>query len=145
MIRDLHGDDAQTFIDVIHEVCSILFLLRPSLITCPPHSVTFELSLSAGQALDLPDLQPQLRSKCLGALYRICGRQASLPRSLRIPLCYNRLDTPLYRGGFADVWRGEYQGRSVAVKALRVYSTSDSVKITSVGPRSLAKKCSSSG
>jgi len=37
------------------------------------------------------------------------------------------------------VWKGKYQDRHVAVKALRVYSTSDFVKITSVGSRSLTK------
>ncbi|KAF9645531.1 kinase-like protein, partial [Thelephora ganbajun] len=61
----------------------------------------------------------------LSALYRVCSHQALLPRSLQIPVCYNRSDNPLYHGGFADVWKGEYQGRHVAVKALRVYSTSD--------------------
>jgi hypothetical protein len=59
--------------------------------------------------------------------------------SLQVPLCYNRLGTPLYRGGYADVWKGEHQGRSVAVKVLRIYSTSDFDKITRVGPYSLPK------
>ena len=76
---------------------------------------------------------------CLSVLCRICGRWALLPRSLRIPICYNRFETPLYRGGFADVWKGEYRGRHVAVKVLRVYSTSDFVKIASVGSRGLAE------
>jgi len=31
------------------------------------------------------------------------------------------------------VWKGEHQGRTVAVKVLRVYSTSDFNKITNVG------------
>ena len=35
-------------------------------------------------------------------------------------------------GGFADVWRGNYEGREVAVKVLRVYMTSDFKKITRV-------------
>ena len=34
MVRDLRGDDAQTFIDVIHEVRSVLFFPRHSLIAC---------------------------------------------------------------------------------------------------------------
>ena len=91
------------------------------------------------QALDLPDLPPRLRGKCLSALCRICRRQALLPRSLKIPICYNRSATPLYRGGFADVWKGEYQGRYVAVKVLRVYSTSDIGKIVRVSLRTPAK------
>jgi len=69
----------------------------------------------------------------LNALCRICGRQASLPRSLQIPLSYDRSNNPLYRGGYTDLWKGEYQGLDVAVKVLRVYSTSDFDKITSVG------------
>lgn len=34
MVRDLRGDDAQTFIDVIHEVCSVFSFLIHSLFTC---------------------------------------------------------------------------------------------------------------
>ena len=64
---------------------------------------------------------------------KICGRQALLPRSLQIPLCYDRSVDAMYSGGYADVWMGEHQGRKVAVKVLRVYSTSDLDRITSVG------------
>ena len=63
----------------------------------------------------------------------MCGRQALLPRSFQIPLCYDRSEDALYSGGYADVWMGEHQGRKVAVKVLRVYSTSDLNKVTSVG------------
>ncbi|KAF9789392.1 kinase-like domain-containing protein [Thelephora terrestris] len=101
MIGYLLGDDAQTFIDIMDE------------------------------ALDRTDLPPRLRRKCLSALCKICGRHALLPRSLKIPLCYDRQGTALYHGGYADVWKGEYRGLQVAVKVLRVYSTSDFEKITS--------------
>lgn len=141
MIGYLRGGDAQTFIDVIHKVRVhapsfprrglIAFILSGSLVPL--------LLPLAHQALDLPDLPPRLRRKCLSTLCRICGRQASLPRSLQIPLCYDRSGNPLYRGGYADVWKGEHQGCPVAVKALRVYSTSDFDKITSVGSRRLFK------
>jgi len=63
----------------------------------------------------------------------MCGRQALLPKSLQISFSYNRLEVPRYRGGYADVWVGDHGGRQVAVKVLRVYSTSDFKKITSVG------------
>ena len=52
---------------------------------------------------------------------------------MQIPLCYNRSDPPLYHGGFAEVRKGEHQGREVAVKVLKVYQTSDFDKITRVG------------
>jgi hypothetical protein len=128
----LRGDDAQTFIDVIHKVRThiLSFLGSVGLIAfvgClfPPPSTD--------QALDLPDLPQRLWGKCLSALCRLCGRQALLPKSLRITFGYNRFDIPLYKGGFADVWMGEYQGRKVAVKVLRVCSTSNFDKITGVG------------
>ena len=91
------------------------------------------------QALNLPGLTPRLRGKCLSALCRICGRHGLLPRSLQIPICYNRSDTPLYHGGFADIWKGEHGGRHVAVKVLRVYSTSDIRKITNVSIQRLVE------
>ena len=43
------------------------------------------------------------------------------------------MNTPLYRGGYADVWEGEYQARKVAVKVLTVCMTSNLDKITRVG------------
>jgi len=81
----------------------------------------------------LDSLGLRLKKKCLSALCKICGRQALLPSSFKIPLCYDRLEDALYSGGYADVWMGEHQGRKVAVKVLRVYSTSDLDKITTVG------------
>ena len=39
----------------------------------------------------------------------------------------------MYRGGFADVWKYQHQGREVAVKVLRVYATSDLEVIIRVG------------
>jgi hypothetical protein len=50
-----------------------------------------------------------------------------------IPLCYDRTDVPLYRGGYADLWRGKHNGLEVAAKVLRVYSTSGSKAIRKVG------------
>lgn len=78
-------------------------------------------------------LTPSLRRKCLTTLCKVCSRHGLLPRSVQIPLCYNPLDTPLYHGGYADVWKGEYQGRDVAVKVLKVYSTDDIDKVKQVG------------
>lgn len=101
------------------------------------------------KALDLPKLELKLWKKCLSTLCKICGRQALLPKSLQIPVCYNQSGVPKYRGGYADVWLGEHQGLQVAVKVLRVYSTSDFNKIINVGylcstpdsPRKLTVTC----
>ncbi|KAF9645417.1 hypothetical protein BDM02DRAFT_3101364, partial [Thelephora ganbajun] len=37
---------------------------------------------------------------------------------------------PVYRGGFADVWKGQYHGREVAAKVLRVWKEGDLGRIT---------------
>ena len=58
-----------------------------------------------------------------------------LPRSLQIELCYNPTSVLHCRGGFADVWKGEYCGLDVAAKVLRIYATSDLRKITRVSHR----------
>ena len=68
----------------------------------------------------------------LATLCKICEHQALLPRSVKIPLCYDRTGTALYRGGYTDVWKGEHEGREVAVKVLMVYMTSNLGKITQV-------------
>ena len=44
---------------------------------------------------------------------------------MQIPLCYNPSETPQLPGGFADIWVGQYDGKTVAAKALRVYLSSD--------------------
>ena len=84
------------------------------------------------QALDWPNLSPSTRNKCLKLLYRTCGHHALLPSALKIPTCYDRTGVALYRGGFADVWKGKYLGRDVAVKVIRTYSNSDLQKVIGV-------------
>ena len=46
------------------------------------------------------------------------------------------MDAPLYHGGFAEIWKGKHQGREVAVKVLKVYKTSNLVKIIKVDSQS---------
>lgn len=68
----------------------------------------------------------------LKQLYKACGYHLLIPKSLRVPICYNRANFPLYRGGYADVWKGEHDGREVAVKVIRTYSDGDLRKVVSV-------------
>jgi hypothetical protein len=39
-----------------------------------------------------------------------------------------RGNTAVASGGLADIWRGKYRGREVAIKAFRVYKQSENVK-----------------
>jgi hypothetical protein len=88
---------------------------------------------SIDKALDIPELPPQIRHKCLKLLYKSCGHHALLPRTFKIPVCYDRTGTALYRGGFADVWKGQHRGRDVAVKVIRTYSDDDLQRVIGVG------------
>jgi len=45
-----------------------------------------------------------------------------IPSSLYFKLPENAVDTPLFRGGTADVSKYKYGDREVAVKVLRVYN-----------------------
>ena len=58
-------------------------------------------------------------------VYKICGRQALVPRSLEIPLCYNPNEKQACYGGFANMWQGQYCGKKVAAKVLRLRPTDD--------------------
>ena len=78
-------------------------------------------------------MTPWLRKKCLATLCKICSHHVLFPRSIQIPLCYDRAEAPRYQGGFAEVWKGEHEGIEVAVKVLKVFVTSDLVKIRRVG------------
>ena len=52
--------------------------------------------------------------------------------AMQIPVWYDRQGSALCRGGFADVWKGSYYGREVAVKVMRTYTESDLQKIIGV-------------
>ena len=52
-----------------------------------------------------------------------------------IPVCYDQAGVAQYRGGFADVWKGEHCGQDVAVKVIRTYSDSVLQKIVGVSRR----------
>ena len=66
-------------------------------------------------------------------MYRTCGRHALLPGALRVSVCYDQTSNALYRGGYADVWKGNLHGQDVAVKLIRTSSNDDSRKIINVG------------
>ena len=67
-------------------------------------------------------------------LHKICGRQALLPQSLAIPLCYDPMENPQCNGMVVNVWKGEYQGREVAAEVLK-YPRGDFGELRRVGCR----------
>lgn len=65
------------------------------------------------------------RHKLLHILCKMCSRGQRTPTSMHIAGCLNREDSEKYRGVNTSVFRGEYKGRPVAIKVLRLYLTSD--------------------
>ena len=123
IVGRLSGGDAQAFVDTIDEAS--LHTLSP-----PKSWLPLKLPHPVGQVLDI--VPSDIRRRCLQILYKICGHQALLPRSLLIPLCYDPTGDPLCRGRFADVWEGRHQGRNVASKVLRICKRSDLERIRRV-------------
>ena len=90
----------------------------------PPSSGCVASSRSNLQVSLSPTTDPRLRLKCLLVLGKVCVTHGILPR--RYPRINNFAafgDNPNASGGSADVWRGEVDGRQVAVKVTRRYST----------------------
>ena len=52
---------------------------------------------------------------------------------MKVPIRYDRAGDALYRGGYADVWKGECRGRDVAVKVVKTYQSSDLQGMIGVG------------
>ena len=52
--------------------------------------------------------------------------------AMQIVVSYERMRSASYRGGFADVWKGDHFGRDVAVKVVRTYSDSNLQKVLGV-------------
>ena len=125
-IRRLLGDDAQAFVDVMYEACSMSDHYHE------PTPIDTGIDVSVDQVLDRHELSPRARENCLKLLHKMCGRCALLPTTLKIPIPFERTGNVLYRGGFADVWKGEHCGQDVAVKVIRIYSDSDLQKVTGV-------------
>ena len=76
----------------------------------------------------IPD---QERLKLFNELCKTCGRHRIVPKSMHIPDC-SEGTVEVECGGFADVSQSTYEGRRVAIKVVRMYTTSDLDVILSV-------------
>ncbi|EMD33057.1 hypothetical protein CERSUDRAFT_118131 [Gelatoporia subvermispora B] len=75
------------------------------------------------RVLNIVDSSDRLRRKTFDLLRRICGVNHIIPKSFTLHSDTIQLlsDRPEASGGFADVWRGMYNGRTVAFKVFRAY------------------------
>ena len=71
------------------------------------------------------------RLKLFNRLCKTCSRHRVIPKSMHIPDC-SKDSVEVECGGHANVSRATYGGRRVAIKVVRVYTTSDLDVILSV-------------
>jgi len=71
------------------------------------------------------------RLKLFNRLCKTCSRHRAIPKSMHIP-DYSKDSVEMECGDCANVSRGTYGGRRVAIKVVRVYTTSDLDVILSV-------------
>ncbi|KAH8113076.1 kinase-like domain-containing protein [Phellopilus nigrolimitatus] len=62
-----------------------------------------------------------------------------LPSLIVIPGIKRLGDDPVHGGGFADVWKGEFEGHLLALKVLRIFSKADNDKMLAVRWTSVKK------
>jgi hypothetical protein len=79
-------------------------------------------------------MNPKLHKKCVLALRKICGSVGTLPTSHMLGDGLQKTDNhPLTGGAYADVWRGTYNDKKVAIKSFRIYASGDLVEAKKVG------------
>jgi len=73
------------------------------------------------------------RLKLFNKLCKTCSRHRVVPTSMHVPDC-SEGSVEVARGGFANVSKGTYEGRRVAIKVARVYCARDWDAVLRVSP-----------
>ena len=85
------------------------------------------------QILNHPGITGELKGIALTLLRRLCGTFGRLPRSCLINEDFKtREEIPFATRGYTDLWKRDWNGRKVAVKALRFGPDDDRSKTTKV-------------
>ena len=85
------------------------------------------------QLLSLPPLDKKISRRFSRLLYKICKACGLLPASYTVQPEPTNVGEFGCSGGFADVSKGEYRGRPVAIKHLRVGTKDEFDKVFKVG------------
>jgi len=131
-LRDRDEDSAEFAAD-------LKFLLRPRSDPGSDDWENFCLSLVGPEVTELIELldkartsssvkaDDNLKRQILHHLKRICSKNTRLPSShlIRHDNLKNKSQNPITGGGFAEVFRGEYENTLVAIKEFRVYEDAE--------------------
>ncbi|KAF9648265.1 kinase-like protein [Thelephora ganbajun] len=118
-ILALSDEDARLFIEIVDRVCSPRTF---------PGACSMILSLDM-KAFRAARLETELRQLAFSVLRRLCAKIGHLPDSYLLSDKFDLSGLPRASGGFADVRRGVFKGKDVAVKSLRVSEVDDKARI----------------
>ena len=106
--RSFEGNEAQAFVNFLDRVSKLCASRLGDL--------EFQLQVLTQSAL----LDEKLRHRILLLLSKICKARGIIPSSYRLQRDFTHIGRVCYHGGFADVTDGEYLGRPVAIKYLKM-------------------------
>ena len=81
----------------------------------------------------MPSLDPKYKSPFLNAMLRLSSKSGIYPKIFVQNSVTIESSNPLTAGQFGDVWKGTFQDQQVAIKILRLYTTSDVSQHVKVG------------
>ena len=73
-----------------------------------------------------------MKNRCFKILRKVSPVHGILPRSYYLPRVTLIDSIPYASGGYADIWKGQVDGRPVGVKAFRTQAATDLDKIKRV-------------
>ena len=73
-----------------------------------------------------------MRNRCFRVLRKVSQTYGILPKSYHLLRLVLSNTTPYASGGFADIWKGQVDGRKVSVKAFRTQTAANLGKIKRV-------------
>jgi hypothetical protein len=85
-------------------------------------------------------VNPSLKNRCFRILRKVSPAQGVLPKSYFPPGVTLSDIIPYASGGFADIWKGQQDGKPVCVKAFRTQTAANLDKIKRVCGRSLFQR-----
>jgi len=107
LVRSFRGNQAQMLVDFLHHVSRL----------CASYS---DHSKPWSQVLSCSRLDKKLWQRCLRLLSKICNAQAIIPASYILQHEVTYVGSFHEHGGFAEVSNGQYLGRPVAIKNLKM-------------------------
>ena len=118
----LSGEDARLFIEIIDSV-------RFSRTSFGTRSPTLSWLVKVFRAARL---ETEPRQLAFNILRKLCGKIGYLPESYLLSDEFDLSGLPCASGGFADIRKGVFKGKTVVVKSLRIAEMDDKARIRKV-------------